>query len=178
MPDELFDVINENDQVTGQEMRSVVHQLGLWHRGAHVMLFTPDDKLIVQQRSRTKSQSPLLLDCSVSEHIMAGEDYHTAALRGLQEELGISSITIEPLVKFKMTYGPNDNEISMIFKGIAEFEQVIFDPQEIEHVDAHSIEELQMLLHEQPELFSYWFKQFLLWFTHKPSALQIMDKGS
>ena len=176
MPDELFDIIDENDHIIGQEMRSKVHQLGLWHRGAHVLLFTSDNKLIVQQRSKTKSQSPLMFDCSVSEHAQAGETYHHAALRGLQEELGITDIAIQPLIKFKMNYGPNDNEISMIYKGVSTIEQVRFDPQEIERVEAYTAEELQSHLSKRPELFSYWFGQIMLWLVEKPSALQVMDE--
>jgi len=175
MPDELFDVIDGNDKIIGQEMRSVVHQRGLWHRGAHVLLFTPDEKLIVQQRAKTKSQSPLALDCSVSEHVVTGESYHNAAIRGLKEELGITGIVIQPLVKFKMNYGPNDNEISTIFKGIAEPKNIRFDPEEIERVDAYTIEELQSSLEQNPETFSYWFEQIFLWLIQKPSALQIMS---
>ena len=174
MPDELFDVIDESDQVIKQEMRSVVHQRGLWHRGAHVLLFTSDGKLIVQQRSRAKSQSPLTFDCSVSEHLLAGEGYHKAALRGLSEELGMEDIELQPLIKFKMNYGSNDNEISMIYKGIADLEQIRFDPEEIERVEAYTIEELQNLLEQKPQLFSYWFEQIFLWLTQNPSALQII----
>ncbi|HAV78786.1 MAG TPA: NUDIX hydrolase [Anaerolineae bacterium] len=178
MPDELFDVINEQDQVVGQEMRSIVHQRGLWHRGAHVLLFSADDKLIVQQRSRNKSQSPLALDCSVSEHVTAGEDYLQAATRGLSEELGMTNIELTPIVKFKMNYGPNDNEISMIFKGIADLASVLFDPEEIERVGAYSIEELQIIMEQKPENFSYWFGQITLWLLDKPSALQVMNNGN
>jgi len=174
MPDELFDVIDENDQVTGQEMRSIVHQRGLWHRGAHVLLFTHDGKLLVQQRSRTKSQSPLTFDCSVSEHVQAGENYHDAAIRGLLEELDVKDIEIQPLVKFKMNYGPNDNEVSMIFKGMVDPKQVRFDPEEIERVDTYTLEELQTLLEQNTKLFSYWFEQIFLWYIQKPSDLQII----
>ena len=174
MPDERFDIINEDDQVIGQEMRSRVHQLGLWHRGAHVLVFTADNKLLVQQRAKHKAQSPLALDCSVSEHVTAGETYFDAAIRGLKEELGITNISIQPLAKIKMNYGPNDNEISMIYKGTAELDQVQFDPQEIERVDAYMLEELDALLNQQPEIFSYWFTQIFLWLTQKESALQII----
>lgn len=174
MPDELFDILDENDQVIGQEMRSVVHQRGLWHRGVHVMLFTRDGKLLVQQRSKHKSQSPLMFDCSVSEHVQAGENYYDAAIRGLKEELDLKGIDIQPLIKFKMNYGPNDNEISMIYKGVAAIEQIHFDPEEIKSVEAHTIEELQILLEQKPDKFSYWFEQILLWLMQKPSALQIM----
>jgi len=42
MPDEMFDIIDEEDNVIDQEMRSVVHKRGLWHRGVHVFLFTTE----------------------------------------------------------------------------------------------------------------------------------------
>ena len=172
--EEYFDVINEEDIVIGRESRSTVHRLGLWHRGAHVLLFTDDGKLLVQQRSKNKSQSPLTFDCSVSEHVQAGEAYHAAALRGLSEELGVDGIEIHPLARFKMNYGPNDNEISMIYKGIVDSKQIRFDPEEIERVEIYSIEELQILLEQSPDRFSYWFGQICLWFMQKPSALQII----
>ena len=177
MSDELFDLIDENDRVIGRETRSVVHRRGLWHRGTHVLLFDRAGRLLVQQRSGKKSQSPLTLDCSVSEHVQAGEEYHEAAMRGLSEELGLEGIEIQPLVKFKMNYGPNDNEISMIFKGIVDPGQIRFDPEEIEQVDAYSLEELGTLVEQKPGMFSYWFEQILWWFTGKPSALQIMKGG-
>lgn len=177
MPEELFDLIDENDRVVGQEMRSVVHQRGLWHRGAHLLLFDRDGRLLVQQRSGKKTQSPLTLDCSVSEHVKAGEEYYDAAIRGLSEELGVEGVEIQPLVKFKMNYGPNDNEISMIFKGIVDPDRVRFDPEEIERVDTYTIEELGTLLEQKPGIFSYWFEQILLWFMQRPSALQIINGG-
>lgn len=177
MPDELFDLIDENDRVIGQETRTVVHQRGLWHRGVHVLLFDRRGRLLVQQRSGKKSQSPLALDCSVSEHVKAGEDYHTAAIRGLAEELGLKGIEIQPLVKFRMNYSPDDNEISVIYKGVADLDQIRFDPEEIERVDAYALEELETLLEQKPDMFSYWFGQILLWFMQRPSALQIIKVG-
>jgi isopentenyldiphosphate isomerase len=177
MPDELFDLIDENDRVIGQETRTVVHQRGLWHRGVHVLLFEREGRLLVQQRSGKKSQSPLTLDCSVSEHVKAGEDYHAAAIRGLSEELGMEGIEIQPLVKFRMNYGPNDNEISTIYKGVVDPSQIRFDPEEIAGVDTYTIEELGILLEQKPEMLSYWFGQILLWLVQKPSALQIIKVG-
>ncbi|MBI5944081.1 MAG: hypothetical protein HY864_06910 [Chloroflexi bacterium] len=67
--DELLDIVNDEDIVIDQQMRSTVHQLGLWHRGVHVFLFTPDNKLLIQKRSADRASSPSLLDCSVSEHV-------------------------------------------------------------------------------------------------------------
>lgn len=174
MPDELFDVIDEEDKVIGQEMRSVVHQSGLWHRGVHVLLFTRDKKLLVQQRSKDRVHSPLALDCSVSEHVKAGEDYFSAAVRGLKEEIGVQGFNLEQLVKFKMNYGPNDNEISEIYRGTVNPIVVRFDPMEIERIDYYSLIELQDMLESENHNFSHWFKQILLWYLGKSSALEVL----
>jgi isopentenyldiphosphate isomerase len=172
MTDELFDIVDENDTVTGQEMRSVVHQRGLWHRGVHVLLFTADKKLLVQKRSADRVQAPSLLDCSVSEHVKAGEGYSEAAVRGLKEELGLEGIDLEPLLKFKMNYGPDDNEISQLYRGTVDPAGVRFDPVEIERIDFYSLGELGALLEKEDHKFSYWFEQILGWYLGKPSALQ------
>ena len=75
--------------VTEQEMRSVVHQKGLQHRGVHVFLFNEQGEMLIQKRSADRANSPSLLDCSVSEHVKAGENYLEAAARGLKEEMGV-----------------------------------------------------------------------------------------
>ena len=182
MPDEMFDIIDEEDNVIDQEMRSVVHKRGLWHRGVHVFLFTTEGKLLVQQRSKDRVHSPLALDCSVSEHVKAGEDYFSAAVRGLKEEMGVEGIDLEQLVKFKMNYGPNDNEVSELYRGIVDPDVVKFDPVEIEQIDYYSLDELQEMLIGSRRLeqlqksysFSYWFEQILQWYLGKPSALEVL----
>ena len=178
MPDELFDIVNQEDIVIGQEMRSLVHQRGLWHRGVHVLLFTRDEKLLVQQRSKDRGHAPLALDCSVSEHVKAGEDYYAAAIRGLQEEMGVVEIDIQPLVKFKMNYGPNDNEISELYRGAVDPADVKFDPVEVERIDYYELAELQNLMGSEEVKFSYWFKQILRWYSGKPSALSVLASYS
>jgi isopentenyl-diphosphate delta-isomerase type 1 len=176
MPDELFDIVNEQDHVIGQEMRSIVHQRGLWHRGVHVLLFNQDGKLLVQQRSKDRLHAPSALDCSVSEHVKAGEDYYTAAVRGLKEEMGVEGIDIQALVKFKMNYGPNDNEISEVYTGVVNPAVVKFDPVEVERIDYYSLPELHKLLVDKAFIFSYWFEQIIQWYLGNPSALQVLEK--
>ena len=39
MTEEIFDVVNERDEVIGQQPRSEVHRLGLMHRAVHVLVF-------------------------------------------------------------------------------------------------------------------------------------------
>ena len=178
MPDELLDVVNDDDIVTDQEMRSIVHRLGLQHRGVHIFLFTPDDKLLVQQRSRHKETLPLALDCSVSEHLKASEGYREAAVRGLVEELGIQGIRIHPLVKLKMNYGPNDDQICQLYEGRVNPDLAHFDPLEVEAIAYRSLDELEALLHRGGVSFCGWFVQLLAWYMGRSVEMKIMQTYS
>jgi isopentenyl-diphosphate delta-isomerase type 1 len=173
--EELLDIVSENDQVIGQEKRSVVHQSGLWHRGVHIFLFTPERKLVVQQRSKRRKQSPGALDCSVSEHLQAGESYLAGAIRGLEEELGIKQVSLQRLVRFKMNYGPGDNMISTLYQGTVDRQAIQTDANEIERIIYHSISDAEELLAKGKVVYSRWFEQMLLWYLGKASDIQVID---
>jgi isopentenyldiphosphate isomerase len=175
MPDELLDIVDDNDLVVDRQMRSTVHELGLQHRGAHVFLFTPERKMLVQKRSADRVNSPSALDCSVSEHVKAGESYFDAALRGMKEELGISGIEIKPIVKFKMNYGLNDNEISALYEGFIDPEKVIFDPGEIEQIAYHSADEIHEMMKDENIKFCGWFVEIMKWYWGNPTQLTVMN---
>jgi len=174
MADELLDIVNDEDQITRQEMRSIVHQLGLQHRGAHVFLFTPDGKMLVQKRSADRSASPSALDCSVSEHVKAGESYLEAAVRGMKEEMGVDGIYIKPLVKFRMNYGVNDNEICTLYEGTVDPAKVKFDPVEIEEIYYFDLNELQGMVTEGRVTFCSWFVELLNWYSGKPAKMSFV----
>ncbi len=175
MAEEIFDVVNDEDEVTGQEPRSTVHRTGLLHRGVHVWLFAPDGKVLIQRRTDDRPSDPGALDCSVSEHVKAGEDYLAAAHRGLQEELGLEGVDLYPVVKFKMNYGPNDNEISELYQGrLKAGDRVRFDPEEVESVGFAELDELHRWLAEGVRPFSKWLHQMLLWFAREPNEMDVL----
>jgi len=173
--DELLDIVNDEDVITGQEMRSTVHQLGLQHRGAHVFLFTHDGKMLVQKRSADRAAAPSMLDCSVSEHVKAGESYLEAARRGMKEEMGVDVLEIKPLVKFRMNYGTNDNEISTLYEGTVDPAKVKFDPVEIESINYYSLNELQELIAAGNIKFCGWFVELLNWYSGKPAKMDFIS---
>jgi isopentenyldiphosphate isomerase len=173
MPDELLDIVSDQDIVIDQQMRSIVHQLGLQHRGVHVFLFTLDGKMLVQKRSADRAASPSMLDCSVSEHVKAGESYRDAAIRGMKEEMGVTGIEIKQLVKFRMNYGVNDNEISVLYEGIVDPALVQFDPIEIEDISYFSVNELQKMIKEDNIKICSWFVELLNWYLGKWSKMNL-----
>lgn len=86
---ELFDVVDADDHVIGQETRSEVHTRGLMHRAVHVLVFNKRRDCLLQKRSPWKDRHPGVWDSSAAGHLDAGENYETAARRELAEELGI-----------------------------------------------------------------------------------------
>lgn len=174
MADEVLDIVNDEDNVIGREKRSAIHRLGCQHRGVHVFLFTADGKMLVQKRSADRASSPSLLDCSVSEHVLAGEEYLKAALRGMREELGLEGIQLERLTKFRMKYGWNDNEISELFQGMVDPGQVRFDPGEIEAISYLSMDELKKMVQNENQKFCCWFIELLNLYWNGKGNMQVM----
>ncbi len=92
---ELFDVVNERNEVTGQLPRGEVHARGLLHRAAHVFAINKRGEVYLQKRSHLKDVSPLKWDSSAAGHLDSGEGYAAAAVRELREELGVITAATE-----------------------------------------------------------------------------------
>jgi isopentenyl-diphosphate Delta-isomerase len=87
--DEIFELVNDADEVIGTERRGEVHRRGLLHRAVYCWVFNSTGELLVQQRNPKKKIGPGQWDLSVAEHLQPGETYKQAVARGLAEELGI-----------------------------------------------------------------------------------------
>ncbi len=87
--DELFDVVNEQDEVIGQLTRGEVHKQRLLHRAVHVFVFDAKGRVFLQKRSMAKDTNPGCWSPSASGHVDAGETYDHAAVRELHEEIGV-----------------------------------------------------------------------------------------
>ncbi len=173
--DELFDIVDDNDNVTRQAARSDVHRSGLLHRGVHLLLFDREGRLLVQKRSADKRQYASLWDCSVSEHVQAGESYPDAARRGLQEEMGVEGIALEPLFKFRMEYGPNDHEISVVYAGEVDPTKVRFDAEEVSEVAYVHPSELSASMEQSPQLYCGWFIQIMKFYSGRRAEFQVYE---
>lgn len=100
--DELFDVVDEQDRVTGQLARRDVHARGLRHRAVHLLVVNAAGRIFLHKRSKTKDLFPGFWDSSAAGHVGAGEDYDGTALRELAEELGcVPARPPQPLCKIE-----------------------------------------------------------------------------
>ena len=87
--EEIFDVVNDRDEVVGQKTRREVHALRLLHRAVHVLVFDSRGNLFLQKRSMKKDCFPGAWDSSASGHLDADESYDACAVRELREEIGL-----------------------------------------------------------------------------------------
>jgi isopentenyldiphosphate isomerase len=153
MSEEIFDVVNERDEVVDRKPRSEVHRIGLMHRAVHVLVFNARGKVFLQKRSLTKDRQPGLWDSSASGHLDTGEDYDTCAMRELREEIGLS-LSAPPQRLFKLPASPEtDQEHVWIYRSSAEGPFTLH-PEEIETGDWFAPEEVTRWMRERPQDFA------------------------
>jgi isopentenyl-diphosphate Delta-isomerase len=90
MKDEPVDVINENNVVISQLMKSTVHEKGLRHRISAVLIQDKMGKFFIPKASELKSEAGGLYH-SAAGHVLSGETYLAAAKRELWEETGLEA---------------------------------------------------------------------------------------
>ena len=131
MSDEIFDVVNERDEVVGQKPRREVHRLKLNHRAVHVLVFNSLGELFLQKRSMSKDCFPGVWDSSASGHVDSGEGYDACAVRELREEIGLQ-LDAPPQRLFKVSAcAETGHEFVWVYQCVAEGPFTLH-PQEIE----------------------------------------------
>lgn len=88
-PPELVEYVDDLDRPLGVMPLSEVHRQSLSHRSVLVLLYDRTGKVYLQKRAATKQFYPGRYDVSASGHVRAGESRLDAAVRELDEELGI-----------------------------------------------------------------------------------------
>ena len=126
---ELFDVRDSEGNVTGvARERELVHLNGDPHGTSHIWVVRENASggwdVLLQKRSRDKDSYPGCYDVSSAVHLQAGDDFLPAALRELEEELGLRARAEDlEFVGFRRAYREaffcgrlfKDHEISAVY---------------------------------------------------------------
>lgn len=164
MDSELFEIFDESGHAIGTEYRAVVHREGYWHRASNIFVFLSGGELLIQRRQLTKDVCPGKWDVSAAEHLKPGETFEEGALRGLEEELGIVGVKLEPLG------GVTKTRLELLETGVRDFEfqqsfrtvysgSVKIDPVEVLETRTVTLEDLQQEMAVLPDNFTPWFHQ-------------------
>jgi isopentenyldiphosphate isomerase len=100
---ELFDIVNEDDEVIGQAPRSTCHgNPDLIHRAVHVLVVNRAGELLLQKRAGHKLIQPGRWDSSAGGHLGVGESYLAAGQREMREEIGVEGVPLTCLYASKI----------------------------------------------------------------------------
>ena len=143
MTEEIFEIVNEKDEVIGRAPRDECHgNPSLTHRVAHVLVHNTAGDILLQKRSRSKFIQPGKWDTSVGGHLEPGEGYEQAALRELNEELGITGVPVRFLHKYFIR---NEIESECVATFLVQWDgPVHFNEAEIEEVRFFSTDEIEV----------------------------------
>jgi isopentenyldiphosphate isomerase len=169
MSEEIFDVVNERDEVIGRQPRAEVHRLGLKHRAVHILVFNARGEVFLQKRSMKKDTATGKWDSSSSGHVDSGEDYDACAVRELREEIGLQ-IARTPERLFKIDACAETGwEFCWVYRCESEgpFE---LNPDEIERGEWFAREKVTHWIAEKPGDFASAFR--LVWKLFSASRAQ------
>lgn len=158
--EEWFDVVDRSDRVIDRASREEVHQNGLLHRSAHLLVFDGSGRVLLQKRSMVKDRFPGRWDSSVSGHVDSGESYDQCIVREAMEEIGIRlAATPERLFKVDAC-NETDQEFSWVYRTYSEGP---FAPnkEEISEIGWFTGDEVSHLVKTDPESVSPSFA--LIW---------------
>lgn len=160
MTEDIFDIVNERDEVVGRAPRSEVHARGLLHRAVHVLVFNSRGDIFLQKRSMKKDRQPGVWDSSCSGHVDSGETYDETAVRELGEEIGLN-LNAPPQRLFKINAcEETDAEFVWVYRCENEGPFKLH-PDEIETGDWFRPERVTQWIKEKPEDFATAF--VLIW---------------
>lgn len=156
-------LVDEQDRAIGTMEKMEAHQKGVLHRAFSVLLFNAKGELLIQKRSAGKYHSAGLWTNTCCSHPRPDETLPEAAMRRLQEEMGIQ-VDVEPLYSFiyrvNLDGGLIEHELDHVL--IGHFE----GKPELNHNEASawryaSIAQLKQEALENPDEFTHWFKLIL-----------------
>ena len=152
MEEEILDVVDEKDFVVRKATRQEVREKGLLYRSSRVIILNSVGELLVQKRSSKKDIFSGYWDIGVAETVISGEDYETAAWRGLEEETGVTKKGLESrlVYLFDLRYRSEwYNENSKVYKLVYDG-NLTLDENEVEKAQYLSIAGIKGIINHNP----------------------------
>lgn len=172
MADDIFDIVDERDEVVSKAPRNYVHAHNLLHRSAQVLIFCGlggKRKILLQMRSKFKDRHPRKYTASCSGHIDSGESYEQGAVREMREETGIicNSNQLREIGKLSPSEATGW-EFAKVYEYICdESVKLSFPPEEVESLEWVDVESFENLISEKPELFTPMFLEVYAFYLSK-----------
>ncbi|MBN2095516.1 MAG: NUDIX domain-containing protein [Candidatus Aenigmarchaeota archaeon] len=144
---EFVDVVNEKDEVIGKIPWREADKPSKERitRAAVVLVFNPKGELFLQKRSRNKIHYPLHWTDSVSGWVDSGETYLEAALREMEEEIGLKREPEDLELLFKIMVETGKREFVCVYR-LVTYDPLKLNRAEIEEGRFFKIGEIQQMI--------------------------------
>ena len=140
MSEEWVDWVDEQDQVLQAVPRSQMRRELLRHRATYIVVENSQQQIYVQRRTQSKDYCPGMLDACCGGVVQAGESYDLSAVRELEEEMGISGVSLTPWGTFY-----TEDHKGKVWGGIysCRYEGALrLQVEEVEYVELMTVEEI------------------------------------
>jgi len=153
-------LVDEKDVAIGLMPKLEAHEKGLLHRAFSVFIFNSKGEMLLQQRAFGKYHSEGLWSNTCCSHPFPGESAHHAAVRRLQEEMGMET-GLQFLYTFQycagLDKGLTENELDHVFWGVSDAKPDI-NPEEVNDYRYMSLEAVRTDIADNPDHYTEWFK--------------------
>ncbi|MGL5633498.1 MAG: isopentenyl-diphosphate Delta-isomerase [Sarcina sp.] len=165
MSKEYIAIVDKEDNILGYKEKMLVHEEGILHRAFSVLLLNDKNEILLQRRALEKYHSPGEWTNTCCSHQRENENIKEAAIRRLEEELGIKFSDIYEKFVFhyecKFNNELYENEIDHVFVGRYNGGIDRFNKNEVCDTKWIAYKELKKWILEKPEEFTFWFKNIM-----------------
>lgn len=159
-------LVDNQDQPVGKAEKMDAHVQGVLHRAFSVFIYNDKGEVLIQRRALGKYHSAGLWANSCCGHPYIGEGNSEAALRRLQEELGLSAVLHSKghvRYRLKLADGLYEHEYTHLFEGLAAPETILNpDPFEVMETAWINPWVLRQDAKINPHKYARWFRLYLL----------------
>ncbi|TDE15708.1 isopentenyl-diphosphate Delta-isomerase [Dyadobacter psychrotolerans] len=153
-------LVNEYDDEIGFMPKLEAHQKGVLHRAFSVFIFNSKGELLLQQRALGKYHSEGLWSNTCCSHPLPNEATASAAVRRLQEEMGLQSsldFVYSFLYKAELDNGLTEHELDHVFWAVSDHEPII-NTAEVSNYKYVSPQALREDMKKHPNHYTEWLK--------------------
>lgn len=162
MQDEILDLVDKDENVIEVFSRNKGTSAHGYLRFVNIFVINFKNQLLLPQRSTNRKKHPGCYDFSCGEHVQSGETYLAAAVRGMEEELGLKNVDLRELGKMRPSHGING--FAMIYEAIYNGDISEYDRDGIASLQWVEIEKIKRMLIQEKFRFKSDYSTTFEWY--------------
>ena len=161
---ERLTLVDENDQPIAIGDRKEAWAKGYYTRNIRIVLRDENGRMLSQKRSMKKDLYPGMWTVAAGGHVDEGETWDEAALREMEEEIGVST-PLKLIGDFSFKNDEDDKKVRQIihvYEGIIDSSmQFNLEGDEVEATKWYRLDELRTAMQQTPDIFTPSFREVI-----------------